>query len=140
MPEQVEKLVAVNDIDDCANVVDIDIFFEEDHERKRARHIDSSTHVIEVLSETKDCELLPELKNTERTYIYPEDWTFVWQYAHYISVKDFWLYINIYDFNECDEKTEWFKSTRSGLDSMLNDIIGYSTNCFVDGADLLDCY
>lgn len=140
MPDQVKELLTANDLGNFETGINKGIVCGKDLERKRARLVDSSIHVIDILSASKDYELLPDLRNHGRTQIYPKDWAFAWQYANYITVKEFWLHTSTYNFNECNAKTEWVKFTRSGLDSMLNDIIGYSTNCFVDGADLLDCY
>lgn len=111
---------------------------EEGPEIKKSRQIDSATRVLDILSVTKDCELLSSLKTANVSNIYPNDVTE--KSSAYISINDFLLFTSTYNFNECNAKTKWVISTRSGLDSMLNDIIGYSTNCFVEGADLLDCY
>ncbi|VVC25046.1 Hypothetical protein CINCED_3A021537 [Cinara cedri] len=113
---------------------------ETNSEIKKSRQIDSTTRVLNTLSVTSDCELLCSLKNANRSNIYPDDVSLVEKSAVYISVDDFLSYTDSYNFNDCCAKTEWVISTRSGLDSMLSDIIGYSTNSFVEGADLLDCY
>lgn len=107
--------------------------------QKKSRQIDSADRILNSITTLSDCELLPSLKSFNNSNIYPND-IFLRQKTNvYLKINDFLNFTSSYDFNDCDAKTQWVISTRSGLDSMLDDIIGQSQNSFIEGADLLDC-
>lgn len=108
--------------------------------RKKSRQVDSSDRILNSITTTNDCELLPSLKSVNNGNIYPNNICLRQKTDVYISVNDFLHFTSTYNFNDCDIKTQWVISTRSGLDSMLDDIISQSQNCFIDGADGLDCH
>lgn len=111
-----------------------------DLKQKKMRQIDSTDRVINSITVINDCELLPSLKSINSSNIYPNDISLQQKTDLYISYEDFLNFTSTYNFNDCDTKTQWVKFTRSGLDSMLEDIINQSKNCFIEGADLIDCY
>lgn len=108
--------------------------------QKKSRQIDSSDRVLNSITTTSDCELLLSLKSTSTNNIYPNNICLSQKTDSYISIDEFLNFTSTYDFGDCDAKSQWVLFTRSGLDSMLDDIIGQSENCFVEGADLLDCH
>lgn len=107
---------------------------------KKSRKIDSADRILNSITTANDCELLPSLKSGNNTSIYPNDVCLRQKTDAYILIHDFLNFTSTYDFNDCDAKTQWVISTRSGLDSMLDDIISQSQNCCVEGADILDCH
>lgn len=111
-----------------------------DLKQKKMRQIDSTDRIINSITITNDCELLTSLKSINSSNIYPSDVSLHKKTESYISYEDFLNFTSTYNFNYCDAKTQWVKFTRSGLDSMLDDIIDQSKNCFIEGADLVDCY
>ncbi|KAL5244226.1 hypothetical protein ACI65C_011636 [Semiaphis heraclei] len=108
--------------------------------KKKSRQLDSADRILSSITTSSDCELLPSLKTFNNSNIYPNDICLRQKTDVYIKIDDFLNFTSIYNFNDCDTKTQWVISTRSGLDSMLDDIIGQSQHCFIEGADLLDCY
>lgn len=122
------------------NIIDGSIENGFGSKEKKSRHIDSSDRILNSITTTSDCELLPSLKSFNHSNIYPNDICLHQKTDDYLKINDFLNFTYKYDFNECDAKTQWVISTRSGLDSMLDDIIGQSQNCFIEGADLLDCH
>jgi len=108
--------------------------------QKKSRQIDSTDRVLNSITTTSDCELLPSLKCFNNSNIYPNNICLRQKTDVYLEINNFLKFTHTYDFNECDAKTQWVISTRSGLDSMLDDIIGQSKHCFIEGADLLDCH
>lgn len=108
--------------------------------KKKSRQLDSADRILSSITTSSDCELLPSLKTFNNSNIYPNDICLHQKTDVYIKIDEFFNFTSIYDFNDCDTKTLWVISTRSGLDSMLDDIIGQSQNCFIEGADLLDCH
>ncbi|XP_060871065.1 uncharacterized protein LOC132945364 [Metopolophium dirhodum] len=108
--------------------------------QKKSRQIDSAYRILNSITTLSDCELLPSLKSFNNSNIYPNDICLRQKTDVYLKIADFLNFTSTYDFNDCDAKTQWVISTRSGLDSMLDDIIGQSQNCFIEGADLLDCH
>lgn len=109
-------------------------------EHKKSRQIDSADRVLSSITTSNDCELLSNLKIDHHSSIYPHATCLRLKSDAYISIEEFFNFTSTYDFDNCDAKTRWIISTRSGLDSMLDDVIGQSHNCFIDGADLLDCH
>jgi len=122
------------------NIIDGSIENGFGSKEKKSRHVDSSDRILNSITTTSDCELLPSLKSFNHSNIYPNDICLHQKTDDYLKINDFLNFTYKYDFNECDAKTQWVISTRSGLDSMLDDIIGQSQNCFIEGADLLDCH
>jgi len=108
--------------------------------QKKSRHVDSSDIILNSITATNDCELLPSLQSVNSSNIYPNGICLQRKTDVYVSINDFLRFTSTYNFNDCDARKQWVISTRSGLDSMLDDIIGQSRNCFVDGADGLDCH
>lgn len=108
--------------------------------KKKSRQLDSADRILSSITTSSDCELLPSLKTFNNSNIYPNDICLRQKTDVYIKIDDLLNFTSIYNFNDCDTKTQWVISTRSGLDSMLDDIIGQSQHCFIEGADLLDCY
>lgn len=108
--------------------------------QKKSRQIDSSDRILNSITTSSDCELLPSLKSFNNSNIYPNYICLRQKTDVYLKINDFLNFTSTYDFNDCEAKTQWVISTRSGLDSMLDDIIGQSQNCFIEGADLLDCH
>lgn len=111
-----------------------------DYKQKKSRQIDSSDRIINSITSTCDGELLPSLKSANSSNIYPTDICINKKTDVYTSLNDFLNFTSTYDFNDCDVKTHWIIYTRSGLDSMLDDIIHQSQNTFVEGANHLDCH
>lgn len=111
-----------------------------DSKNKKLRQIDSADRILNSITTTSDCELLPSLKSGNTSNIYPNDVCLRQKTDAYISINDFLNFTSTYDFDDCDTKTQWVIITRSGLDSMLDDIISQSQNCCIEGADLLDCH
>lgn len=109
-------------------------------ERKKFRQVDSSNRILDSIATTNDRELLPSLKSANSSSIYPNSVHLQQKTDAYISIDEFLHFTSVYDFNNCDARTQWVMFTRSGLDSMLDDIIGQSQNCFVEGANSLDCH
>lgn len=109
-------------------------------EKKKSRKIDSVDRVLNSISTTCDSELLPSLKYDNLNNIYPYEICLNQKTDDYISFNEFLNFTSTYNFNDCDVKKQWVISTRSGLDSMLDDIIDQSQNCFIEGADLIDCH
>ncbi|XP_015374038.1 PREDICTED: uncharacterized protein LOC107168980 [Diuraphis noxia] len=107
---------------------------------KKSRQLDSADRILSSITISSDSELLPSLKSFNNSNIYPNNICLRQKTDIYIKIDDFLNFTSIYDFNDCDTKTQWVISTRSGLDSMLDDIIDQSQNCFIEGADLLDCH
>lgn len=107
---------------------------------KKSRQIDSADRILNSITTSSDCELLPSLKSFSDSNIYPNDICLRQKTDVYLDINDFFNFTSTYDFNDCDAKAQWILSTRSGLDSMLDDIIGQSLNSFIEGADLLDCH
>ncbi|XP_025191469.1 uncharacterized protein LOC112591762 [Melanaphis sacchari] len=122
------------------NIIDGSIDNSFSSKQKKPRQIDSSDRILNSITTTSDCELLPNLKSFNYSNIYPNDICLRQKTDDYLKIDDFLNFTYTYDFNECDAKTQWIISTRSGLDSMLNDIIDQSQNSFIEGADLLDCH
>ncbi|XP_060838951.1 uncharacterized protein LOC132920516 [Rhopalosiphum padi] len=121
------------------NIIDGSVENGFGSKQKKLRQVDSSNRILNSITTTNDCELLPSLKSFNLCSIYPNDICLRQKTDDYLKINDFCNFTCHYDFNECDAKTQWVISTRSGLDSMLDDIIGQSQNCFIEGADLLDC-
>lgn len=111
-----------------------------DNKQKKSRQIDSSDRIINSITSTNDCELLPSLKSANSSNIYPIDMCINKKTDVYLSLNDFLDFTSTYDYSDCDVKKQWVIFTRSGLNSMLDDIIHQSQNTFVDGADHLDCH
>lgn len=108
--------------------------------QKKSRQVDSADRILNSITTTNDSELLPSLKSVYNSNIYPHNVCLRQKTDVYLSINDFLNFISTYDFNDCDAKTQWVIFTRSGLDSMLDDIISQSQNCFIEGSDLLDCH
>jgi len=108
--------------------------------QKKSRHVDSEDRILNSITTISDCELLPSLKSFNKSNIYPSEICLRQKTDDYISINEFLKFTSTYDFEECGTKTQWVISTRSGLNSMLDDIIGQSKNCFIEGADLIDCH
>lgn len=108
--------------------------------QKKSRYVDSANRILNSITTINDCELLHSLKSTNSSNIYPSDVYLCQKTDVYISVNDFLDFTSTYNFDDCNSKTQWIISTRSGLNSMLDDIIGQSQNCFIEGADLIDCH
>lgn len=106
---------------------------------KKMRQIDSTDIVLNSITTMCDSELLSSLKFTSSN-IYPKDVNLHQKTDIYISADDFLSFVSVYDFNDYDAKKQWVLHTRSGLDSMLDDIISQSQNCFIEGADIIDCH
>lgn len=130
------KQMSVN----CLNSIDIVLENSSGHQMKKSRQIDSANRVLSSITTSNDCELLSNLKIEHHNSIYPYATCLRLKSDVYISTAEFLNFTSTYDFDNCDAKTQWVISTRSGLNSMLDDIIGQSLNCFIDGADLLDCH
>lgn len=124
----------------CSNSIDIVIQNDIGPKLKKSRHIDSADRVLSSISTSDDCELLSNLKIDHNDSIYPYGTCLRLKTDVYVSIEEFLNFTSTYDFDSCDAQTKWVISTRSGLDSMLDDIIGQSLNCFIDGAELLDCH
>lgn len=124
----------------CQKNSDGNLQISIDLKQKRMRQIDSADRILNSITITNDCELLPSLKSANNSNIYSNDTCLHQKTDLYISYDDFLNFTNTYNFNDCDAKTQWVIFTRSGLDSMLDDIIDQSKNCFIEGADLIDCY
>ncbi|XP_050538472.1 uncharacterized protein LOC126903935 [Daktulosphaira vitifoliae] len=107
---------------------------------KKVRQFDSSDRVLNSISCSCDNELLPILKNSSNGNIYPQEFSLRLKTDDYISPNQFFDFISAYDFDNYNTKKQWLIDTRSGLNSMLDDVIGQSHNIFIEGADLLDCY
>lgn len=107
---------------------------------KKSRHVDSEDRILNSITTISDCELLPSLKSANSSNIYPSDICLQQKTDDYTSVSEFLKFTSTYDFEECEAKTQWVISTRSGLNSMLDDIISQSQNCFIEGADVIDCH
>jgi len=122
------------------NVIDENIENCSGSIKKKSRQFDSSDRILNSITTSSDCELLSSIKSFNNSNIYPNDICLRQKTDVYIKIDDFLNFTSVYDFNDCDTKTQWVISTRSGLDSMLDDIIGQSQNCFIEGADLLDCH
>lgn len=120
----------------CQNSIDENL----ENCTKRLRQIDSSDRILNSITTASDCELLPNLKSDNSNNIYPTDVFLHQKTESFVPIQDFVNFVSTYDFDDYDAKAQWVLSTRSGLDSMLDDIIGQSQNCIVEGADLLDCH
>ncbi|XP_050419640.1 uncharacterized protein LOC126832762 [Adelges cooleyi] len=107
---------------------------------KKSRHTDSSDRVLNSITTSCDGELLSSLKCASNRNIYPSDVCLRTKTDVYILPDKFLDFAYTYDFENYTARKKWIIYTRSGLNSMLDDIIGQSNNCFVEGADLLDCY
>jgi hypothetical protein len=124
----------------CLNSMDVVLENSTDHKIKKSRQVDSANRVLSSITTSNDCELLSNLKIEHHNSIYPDETCIRLKSDIYISTAEFLNFTSTYDFDNCDTKTQWVISTRSGLNSMLDDIIDQSLNCFIDGADLLDCH
>lgn len=129
-----------NELVNCCNKTDQDFENFTGPKLKKFKQTDSEEKVLNSITTTNDCELLLSLKCTNANNIYSHDICLHQKTYSYISVNDFLKFTETYDFKECFAKSEWVISTRSGLSSMLDDIIGQLQNCCVEGADLLDCH
>lgn len=108
--------------------------------QKKSRHVDSANRILNSITKINDCELLPSLKSTNISNVYPNDICLCQKTDVYTSINDFLDFTSTYNFDDCNSKTQWIISTRCGLNSMLDDIISQSQNCFIEGADLIDCH
>lgn len=136
VPNSEPKITSVS----CTNPENDSVVDNTCSKHKKIRQVDSADRILNSITTANDCELLPSLKFANSSNIYPSNVCLRQKTDVYISVKDFIHFTSSYNFNDCDIKTQWVISTRSGLDSMLDDIISQSQNCFVEGADSLDCH